>query len=272
MEIFIYGLASLVLLVPVLYFLPLGLTGKGKVMIAGTSVFLAIAGGYGNSIFNSLQLALILLLLTGLAAYIFDRKLGAVFFTEESVFDEVAEIENGSSAHILSQKTIEDRLHDSILPIENNLSDMVSAGEGAGLSGAGHTELDLDEISPQPSLSDNEKTIEPDETVTDLAFFDDLEILEPSLVLPVSSNENVERFTNGEQSVKSIGEGNLDLPLLDFDSIDLEISESGETAPALKNEYDRAGDEDYFAALVEAAVASENKEEDLVKSAGARNG
>ncbi|WP_043934225.1 hypothetical protein [Bacillus sp. EB01] len=83
MEVFVFGIGSLVLLIPILYLLPLGLTAKGKVVTALIASFLAIVTALGDGIFELWQMALLLFLFSGLIAYVMNGKLGDFLYTKK---------------------------------------------------------------------------------------------------------------------------------------------------------------------------------------------
>ncbi|CEG28036.1 hypothetical protein [Bacillus sp. B-jedd] len=261
MEILVYALASFVLLVPVLYFLPLGISRQGKNIIAVAAGVFAIAGGYGNGLFNLGQMALILILLIGTVAYIFDRKFGRILYTEEPRH---AQMDNGEDV-LIGQKSVEKAVVLPAVPVavlskgENHIADFAKSGDVSTLNG------------DSPGLLED-KMIETEDELSGLSFFDDLD------PIPVSAAEigtaHVEDLAEEKNQINQINHSVLEdseLSLFDLDSSELEVLEPFIiAAPVL--EMDDTAEEDYFTALIEAAVAVEQEEEDFVKAEGARNG
>ncbi|WP_059171294.1 hypothetical protein [Bacillus sp. FJAT-27445] len=92
----IFGLASFILLLPVLYFLPLGITGKGKVVIALIALIFAVAAGFVAQIVPLWQNALLVIAIGGGTALLFDRKLGSFFYSNQ---EDIGRIESLASEH-----------------------------------------------------------------------------------------------------------------------------------------------------------------------------
>jgi len=250
-EILVYGLASFVLLIPVLYFLPLGISRKGKNMIAVAAGVFAIAGGYGNGVFNLGQMALIIILLIGTAAYIFDRKFGRILYIEETRH---VEIDNGEDA-LIEQKNGQTVVVFPAVPVvaalsheENAKADFVNSEDHSTLNG------------DTPGLLDD-NLIETEDVLNELLFLEDIKPLSLSATNTSTSQEEIQE--DGDTS-------DSELPLFDFDASELEVLEPSAIADPVLEKND-AGEEDYFAALFEAAVAVEQEEEALVTVEGARN-
>jgi membrane protein implicated in regulation of membrane protease activity len=74
METFLLAIASLVILVPFVYFLPLGLSKRGKLLIVITAFLLAIVGLWISFLSPLWLTGLIMLLLVGLTTYVLDSK------------------------------------------------------------------------------------------------------------------------------------------------------------------------------------------------------
>lgn len=255
MEILVYGLASFVLLVPVLFLLPLGISRKGKTMISAAAGVFAIAGGYGNGLFSLGQLALILILLIGMAAYIFDRKFGRILYKEESRHVVMARGEDVLIEEKHGQNAV-------VLPTAGSIA-IISAEENSVTVKSGN-ESTFNGDSP---VLLEDKMIQTEDELSELSFFDELEPLPVSDISAAQGEIRKEEDNRINQSVLEDSE----LPLFDFDSRELEVLEPSVIA-AQALEKDSAGEEDYFAALIEAAVAVEQEEEEFVKAEGARNG
>lgn len=80
MQTYLWALGSLVVLVPILYFLPLGMSKKGKWIALVTSVLLASFGLLAQMVVPLWELLVLLVLLIGLVVYMMDKKLGAALY------------------------------------------------------------------------------------------------------------------------------------------------------------------------------------------------
>lgn len=81
MEEFIVSAISLIILVPIIYFLPIGLTKKGKGILIAVAFIIANLGLLAKNSFPLWQAALILLLMVMLTVYILDKRLGNLLFS-----------------------------------------------------------------------------------------------------------------------------------------------------------------------------------------------
>ncbi|MBP2240598.1 hypothetical protein J2Z40_001155 [Cytobacillus eiseniae] len=83
MNIYLFAIASLILVVPIIYFLPLGLTKKGKIIVVSVSFVLSLIGVSANSLFEWWKLALLVFVLVILSSYLLDRKMKDLFLVSE---------------------------------------------------------------------------------------------------------------------------------------------------------------------------------------------
>jgi hypothetical protein len=84
MSNYIFALGSLVLLFPILYFLPLGISRKGKVISAAASLCAAGLALAARDTFLLWQSIILILLFILVCAYIFGTRMTGVFFAAES--------------------------------------------------------------------------------------------------------------------------------------------------------------------------------------------
>lgn len=107
MENLLLAIVSLVILVPIIYFLPLGLSTKGKILVTFVSFFLAIVGLFAQLSFSLWQTSLVLLLLVFLSSIVIDSRLKKIiypplskekdfFLKDEIIQDDVNNEEFGS--------------------------------------------------------------------------------------------------------------------------------------------------------------------------------
>lgn len=83
MQSFLWAIGSLVILVPIIYFLPLGISLRGKWLVIIISFILGLTGLLAKAIFPLWKTILMLLLLMGLVVYFIEKKLGSVMFLPE---------------------------------------------------------------------------------------------------------------------------------------------------------------------------------------------
>lgn len=81
MEELIVSVLSLIVLVPILYFLPIGLTNKGKGLVIIVAFMFANLGILAKSSFTLWQTGLIILLLTTVTVYLLDKKFNKFIFS-----------------------------------------------------------------------------------------------------------------------------------------------------------------------------------------------
>jgi hypothetical protein len=82
MQSFLWAIGSLLILVPIIYFLPLGITLRGKWLVIIISFILGLTGLLAKTIFPLWKTILMLLLLMGIVVYFIEKKLGTVLFLE----------------------------------------------------------------------------------------------------------------------------------------------------------------------------------------------
>ncbi|MED3549167.1 hypothetical protein [Cytobacillus praedii] len=80
MENLLLATLSLVILVPIIYFLPLGLSSKGKILVTFVSFFLAIIGLLAQLSFPLWQTSLVLLVLVFLSSIVIDSRLRKIIY------------------------------------------------------------------------------------------------------------------------------------------------------------------------------------------------
>lgn len=83
MVTFTFALASLVFIIPAVYFIPSGLTKKGKMYVIVVSILLGMFGLTAKELFSEWQAALILLLLLLTGTYLAHNKITGLFHTGE---------------------------------------------------------------------------------------------------------------------------------------------------------------------------------------------
>lgn len=84
----LFALASLLILTPIIYFFPMKMTLKGKLIITGVSLLIAVMGLLAYSLVPLWQLISMLLLLIILSAYLLFKRMGNMLFANDDTWDE----------------------------------------------------------------------------------------------------------------------------------------------------------------------------------------
>src|SRR4051794_4734269 len=93
MQTIIWAIGSMVVLLLIISFLPLGYTFKGKFFVVVASFILSLGGLAAVSTFPLWQTALLLLALIFFVAYFMNNRMGTLLFRENPVFAEVVDDE-----------------------------------------------------------------------------------------------------------------------------------------------------------------------------------
>ncbi|TKC15628.1 hypothetical protein [Robertmurraya kyonggiensis] len=108
MEELVLSIISLIILIPIIYFLPLGLSNKGKGILIIIALVFANAGLLANSNFPIWQTGLILLVLCILAVYVLDKRFKNFLFAnsnDDTQFEPSLEEETkGKSEAVISEQ------------------------------------------------------------------------------------------------------------------------------------------------------------------------
>ncbi|MDR7237410.1 hypothetical protein [Neobacillus drentensis] len=88
MQMMIWAISSMIVLMLIITFLPLGYTIKGKLILVLTSFILSLGGLATVSIFPLWQTSLMLLTLVFFSAYFMNNRMGTVILLENPVFGE----------------------------------------------------------------------------------------------------------------------------------------------------------------------------------------
>ncbi|WP_251549401.1 hypothetical protein [Neobacillus muris] len=225
MQTLLWAAVSLVILVPIIYYLPLGITARGKWGIIGISFILAVIGLFANAVFPMWKTIIIILLLIGLIVYFMNKRF--------------------SNSLYLSANKVE---KEEILPFQINPPQSIDTKDG-GLTEEKSEDLGTKghEIKPSSLLEDRnhepsaEIVLYSDISTEDQPSAESIEELleEWSPVSP--DNENAlsmsdyteDRMDSLEHSDFELHEGYLSNPSIES----LELSEIGDTAPS--NEWEK---------------------------------
>lgn len=83
MDRLLWGAISLVILVPAMYFLPLGLTGRGRVTVVFTAIIMASFGQLTSMVIDLSRAILIISLLLLLIVYLLDKRMGNFLYIKK---------------------------------------------------------------------------------------------------------------------------------------------------------------------------------------------
>ncbi|MEH7129907.1 hypothetical protein V7103_17045 [Neobacillus drentensis] len=117
MQMIIWAISSMVILMLIIYFLPLGYTLKGKLLLVLISFILSLGGLGSVSIIPLWETALMLLALVFFAAYFINNRLGSVLFQESPVYEEQMDEEYETSKTYYEVENLKDG---NLVMIENN--------------------------------------------------------------------------------------------------------------------------------------------------------
>ncbi len=82
MSLFIFTLIAFVIVLPLLYFAPLGISMKAKMVLAALSFLLTVFTLLASSLYPFRLVALMTLLILGFSAYFFDKRFGPLLFAQ----------------------------------------------------------------------------------------------------------------------------------------------------------------------------------------------
>ncbi|ALC89784.1 hypothetical protein AM500_08365 [Bacillus sp. FJAT-18017] len=205
MEVFVFGIGSLVLLIPILFLLPLGLTAKGKIVTALIASFLAIGTSLGDGIFEPWQMGLLLFLFSGLIAYVMNGKLGDFLYTKKVLVEGWnSQIQKGTADDHRRLPEIDE------VVFEDKREDVLIAAKDPQVGKDLQISIDENNLYQISSLS--EVAVSGMDNEVEVSFLDDIGFdisteaspIEPSVIL-------------SEEKTGSVDES---LPLLDFDIVD----------------------------------------------------
>ncbi|MDZ5470801.1 hypothetical protein SM124_03450 (plasmid) [Bacillus sp. 31A1R] len=229
MEEFLISIAALVILVPIVYFLPLGLSKKGKITLIVTALFLANLGLLTRNQYPLWQVVLILLLLLSLITYVIDRRFGKQVYKvlvdkEITNFEEFNNVKtkvepkqleiNNNLEHSLNEINLEE--FESIIDKNEQKSNFNSAENFVDLEGINIDEIQVTD-SVEPKVPKQDVVLNIAELEDSIEFFNDKEstIQEPISTIDINHDESAENEVSGYMSdIEKLLEGDLDLETL----------------------------------------------------------
>lgn len=171
MEELIVSVVSLIVLVPIIYFLPLGLTNKGKGLIILVAFLFANLGILAQNTFHLWQTGLILLLLTILTVYIMDKRMSKIIFSnvteeKESIEFSPADIE----AKVVTTEIIDNSVTDekTVASKEIDFEEEVTILEDVSTPLIEEEPFEIEELSFAPTKHELEEVNEEESIVNAL--------------------------------------------------------------------------------------------------------
>jgi hypothetical protein len=83
----LWSLLSTIILVPIIYFLPIGLTLKGKFIVISTALIISLLGQTASSAFDLTKALSVIVLIIALSTYILDKRLGILLYGKPSTIN-----------------------------------------------------------------------------------------------------------------------------------------------------------------------------------------
>lgn len=207
MNIYLFALASLLFVVPIVYLLPLGLSKKGKLIVICVPFALSLLGISANSLFEWWKLALLVFILVILSSYLLDRKMKDIFlvsenedtksrlepsatFFEKGSVKEVNVIEELAQANPIEEETNEYFVEEILeINLEKEENDEVELSPDLFIEADVIVDNEIDDASlTQEEESDNHKEVMLEET--EIGYMSELErlMLDESEALSLSNN------------------------------------------------------------------------------------
>ncbi|NMH69884.1 hypothetical protein HF072_13935 [Bacillus sp. RO3] len=101
--IYLFSLLALILLLPILYFIPIGISVKGKALIAGVSFGLTLLGLAASSLYPTWLIAVMLLIMLAIFSYMIEQRFSGVLAAS-------------GAAEMTMQEHVEPKKEESLFP------------------------------------------------------------------------------------------------------------------------------------------------------------
>jgi hypothetical protein len=241
LESFVFALASLLLLLPIFYFLPLGISGKGKILLIAASFFLSLLAMLASVQFHVWQSLLLVCLLALVTAYLLEKKLASFFQLgyessgEEREREQDHQPENNEYYIELGNSSEEGAGSD----IEGSLNSETEEYESFQAPADSVTEETTDildswqlEESHELEMEDSQEVSEsgteyPGEAEEAAELLDDLEFLEKKIDQMAKGDEEQEAFEKNEENLSEDSFSYLSEIEELMDGIDASSAETG---------------------------------------------
>lgn len=153
--IYLFSLLALILLLPILYFVPIGISKHGKLLIAGISFGLTLLGLVASSQYPMWAIAIMLMVLLGGASYMIDHRFSGMMVISAGSEPEVYEEEKydgyqpqTSHPDIHNKQVLENSPDNDLLPDEEVPEQIESIDHQEELLEIAEDERPIDEIEP----------------------------------------------------------------------------------------------------------------------------
>ncbi|WP_282138757.1 hypothetical protein [Rossellomorea aquimaris] len=262
--IYLFSLLALILLLPILYFIPIGISVKGKLLIAGIAFGLTLLGLVASTQYSIWMIGIMLMVLLGLSSYMIEQRFsGLIVLTAGTEMDSGEEPVQIVHKH----KGLKDHLHNK--KDESQVEDTVDSTQ---------VEVDMAPIEME-DLYEIEVDVAEEESENDISIEQDepLQASEIKEIIPTVETESIkvdddesEWFIENANEYEDIGKMNeteeenesSDIVLSEIERL---INEPDETIEYEKEEMKEAFDDDSEAVEdLEGLLASEDELEDAL--------
>lgn len=254
MRNYLFALASLIIIVPLLHILPLGFSRKGKFIIIATSFSLATLGLLANTILGLWQIALLILTLVIISSFLLDRKIHHLLFVEQ--------VDGIEKSVVISDYLSKDHLQDNLNKVDDQnklsvesevLEEKVLYSEGEVVAFHNEQTINFDHDSHIAVQTDNETSNDEEvEEITKEADVEPLALLEENdeleQLLEISSI-NLEQEEIVEDTVEATIEIENDADLDYMSELEKLIFDSSDDIVCSNDHAELENDQDAFVSI-----------------------
>ncbi|MGD6847035.1 hypothetical protein [Rossellomorea aquimaris] len=270
--IYLFSLLALILLLPILYFIPIGISVKGKLFIAGIAFGLTLLGLVASTQYSIWMIGIMLMVLLGLSSYVIEQRFSGLIVltagTEMDLEEEPVKIvhkHKGLKDHLHNKKDESQVEEEKLELIEDTVDSAQVEVEMAPIEMEDLYEIEVDVAEED---SENDTAIEQDEP---------LQASEIKKIIPTVETESMkvdddesEWFIENANEYEDIGKMNEteeenESPDIVLSEIERLINEPDETIENEKEEMKEAFDDKSEAVEdLEGLLASEDELEDAL--------
>ncbi len=196
MTLSIFAVIAFIFLLPILYFIPMGLSFKAKVMISSIALVITYLGILASEIFPVWQIALILILLVVFISYILETRFGKILLqsaNEAATAEEELPVETVEQPDLTSEKELEEKQEVNV-ELEDIAINTAIEKEDSLLEPIEPSLEEIDESNTieivQP-LESTDGTTEAERNTHELTTMDELEAIEEIGTFKNDSSKNV---------------------------------------------------------------------------------
>lgn len=262
--IYLFSLLALILLLPILYFIPIGISVKGKLFIAGIAFGLTLLGLVASTQYSIWMIGIMLMVLLGLSSYVIEQRFsGLIVLTAGTEMDSGEEPVQIVHDH----KGLKDHLHNK--KDESQVEDTVDSTQvEVDMAPIEMEDLYEIEVDVAEEESENDTSIEQDEPLQASEIKELIPTVETES-MKVDDDES-EWFIENANEYEDIGKMNEteeenESPDIVLSEIERLINEPDETIENEKEEMKEAFDDKSEAVEdLEGLLASEDELEDAL--------